>query len=99
MRNIITIVRKEMNSYFCSPIAYLLLFLFAVATGGVFYLYIKTFMFQALTQAQYAQMYEQQMPPMNVNVCSVSEPITPSFTRRRSVSMGNTTFGSLRASV
>jgi ABC-2 type transport system permease protein len=67
MRNIITIIRKELNSYFRSPIAYLLLFLFAVATGGVFYLYIKTFMFQALTQAQYAQMYEQNMPPMNVN--------------------------------
>ncbi len=67
MRNIITIIRKEMNSYFRSPIAYLLLFLFAAATGGVFYLYIKTFMFQSLTQAQYAQMYEQQMPPMNIN--------------------------------
>jgi len=67
MRNVITIIRKELNSYFRSPIAYLLLFLFAVATGGVFYLYIKTFMFQALTQAQYAQMYEQNMPPMNVN--------------------------------
>ena len=67
MRNVITIVRKELNSYFRSPIAYLLLFLFAAATGGVFYLYIKTFIFQSLTQAQYAQMYEQQMPPMNVN--------------------------------
>ena len=67
MRNIITIMRKELSSYFRSPVAYLLLFLFAAATGGVFYLYIKTFIFQSLTQAQYAQMYEQQMPPMNVN--------------------------------
>lgn len=67
MRNIITVIRKELNSYFRSPIAYLLLFLFAAATGSVFYLYVKTFIFQALTQAQYAQMYEQQMPAMNVN--------------------------------
>jgi ABC-2 type transport system permease protein len=67
MGNIITLVRKELNSYFRSPIAYLLLFLFAAATGSVFYLYIKTFIFQSLTQAQYAQMYEQQMPAMNVN--------------------------------
>ena len=37
MKNIWTICRKELNSYFASPIAYGLMAFFAVITGYFFY--------------------------------------------------------------
>lgn len=67
MRNILTIFRKELNSYFRSPIAYFMLFVFALIFGYFFYTVLSLFLLQSLTQAQYAQMYEQSMPPLNVN--------------------------------
>jgi len=37
MRNILVIFKKELKSYFASPIAYLLLAIFAVIFGFFFY--------------------------------------------------------------
>jgi len=67
MRNIWTIARKEMNAYFRSPIAYIVLAVFAVIFGFFFYSILSMFMRQSLTAAQYAQMYGGQMPNLNVN--------------------------------
>jgi ABC-2 type transport system permease protein len=67
MRNIWTIARKEMISYFRSPIAYVVLALFAIFFGVVFYKALSDFMLNALTRAQFAQMYGENMPPLNVN--------------------------------
>ena len=67
MRNIWAIARKELNSYFRSPIAYTVLALFALIFGYFFYTIISFFLLQVLTQAQMAQMYGGEVPPMNVN--------------------------------
>ena len=67
MRNIWTIARKEMSSYFHSPIAYIVLAVFSVIFGFFFYSILSMFVRQSLTAAQYAQMYGQAMPPLNVN--------------------------------
>jgi len=67
MRNIWTIARKELSSYFRSPIAYSVLAVFALIFGYFFFTVLSMFLFQSLTQATYAQMYGGEMPPMNVN--------------------------------
>jgi ABC-2 type transport system permease protein len=67
MRNIWTIARKELNSYFRSPIAYCVLTLFAIFFGAVFYTTLRNFILEGFTQAQYAQMSGENPPPMNVN--------------------------------
>ena len=67
MRNIWTIARKELNSYFRSPIAYSVLAVFAVIFGYFFYTMLSMFILQSLTQAQYAQMYGENASPMSVN--------------------------------
>ncbi len=66
MRNIWTIARKEVNSYFRSPIAYIVLAVFAVIFGFFFYSVLSLFVAQSLTQAQYAQMYGRTLH-LNVN--------------------------------
>jgi ABC-2 type transport system permease protein len=67
MRNIWAIARKELNSYFRSPIAYTVLALFALIFGYFYYTVISFFLLQTLTRAQMAQMYGGEVPPMNVN--------------------------------
>jgi ABC-2 type transport system permease protein len=67
MRNIWTIARKELNSYFRSPIAYAVLGVFAMIFGYFFYTILSMFILQSLTASQYAQMYGGEVPPMNVN--------------------------------
>ena len=65
MRNIWTIARKELNSYFRSPIAYIVLAVFAVIFGFFFYSILSVFIRQSFMQAQYMQMYGY---PMHLNV-------------------------------
>ena len=43
MTNIFTIFRKELNSYFNSPIAYLVMALFGILSGYFFYVYVAFF--------------------------------------------------------
>jgi ABC-2 type transport system permease protein len=62
MRNILIICRKELKSYFASPIAYLLMGIFAVIFG--FFFYSATAMF--VMQSMQSQMSGQAMP-MDVN--------------------------------
>ena len=65
MRNIWTIARKELNSYFSSPIAYIVLVVFATFFGYLFYSSLRAFIQQTFQQAQYMQMYG---APMHLNV-------------------------------
>ena len=66
MRNIWAIARKELNSYFRSPIAYIVLAVFAVIFGFFYYSILSVFLRQTFMFAQYAQQYGQ-APPVNVN--------------------------------
>ena len=62
MTNIWIICRKELKSYFASPIAYLLIVLFAAVWGLVFWLNVREFVrFGFMSQLQGRNM------PMNVN--------------------------------
>lgn len=62
MKNILTIYKKELNSYFVSWVAYLLLAMFAAVSGFFFWVFLREF-------AEYGMMMQMrgQMTPMNVN--------------------------------
>ena len=62
MRNVLVIFKKEMKSYFASPIAYLLLAIFAVIFGFFFYSATRFFVLQGMQM----QMMGRGMP-MDVN--------------------------------
>lgn len=62
MRNVVVIFKKELKSYFASPIAYLLLAIFAVIFGFFFYSITRIFVFQGMQM----QMMGRGMP-MDVN--------------------------------
>jgi ABC-2 type transport system permease protein len=62
MRNVIVIFKKELKSYFASPIAYLLLSIFAVIFGFFFYSATRFFVLQGMQM----QMMGRGMP-MDVN--------------------------------
>jgi len=62
MRNVIVIFTKEMKSYFASPIAYLLLTIFADIFGFFFYTFTRLFVLQGMQM----QMMGRGMP-MDVN--------------------------------
>ncbi|HLM97881.1 MAG TPA: ABC transporter permease subunit [Bryobacteraceae bacterium] len=62
MRNILVIFKKELKSYFASPIAYLLLAIFAVIFGFFFYSATRLFVLQGMQM----QMMGRGMP-MDVN--------------------------------
>jgi ABC-2 type transport system permease protein len=62
MRNIWTICRRELYAYFVSPIAWVLLTIFAVLSGGFTYLIAAAFMRASLEGQMSGQSF-----PMNVN--------------------------------
>ena len=62
MRNVLVIFKKELKSYFASPIAYLLLAIFAVIFGFFFYSATRIFVLQGMQM----QMMGRGMP-MDVN--------------------------------
>ncbi|MBV8894219.1 MAG: ABC transporter permease subunit [Acidobacteria bacterium] len=62
MRNIWTIYRKELNSYFVSPIAYILLLMFALIFGFFFWNAVGMFVYYGMESQMRGQMF-----PMNVN--------------------------------
>lgn len=62
MRNIWTVCRKEMRSYFASPIAYLLLTMFAFVFGWFFWNVLGYFIQMGMAAQMRGQMF-----PMNVN--------------------------------
>jgi len=55
MRNILAIWQREMRSYFVSPIAYVVLAIFLLLAGLVFYSLLASVVQQTLLQAQYGQ--------------------------------------------
>jgi ABC-2 type transport system permease protein len=62
MRNIWTIWRKELRSYFVSPVAYVLLVMYAVVFGFFFWATLNAFL-----QMSIQAMMEGEQFPMNVN--------------------------------
>ena len=62
MRNVWTICRKELGSYFASPIAYILLALFAVIFGFFFWNMLGIFVIEGVEMQMRGQMF-----PMNLN--------------------------------
>ncbi len=62
MRNIWTIYRKELNSYFVSPIAYILLLMFALIFGFFFWNAVGMFIYYGIASQMRGQMF-----PMSVN--------------------------------
>src|SRR5271170_1553011 len=62
MRNVWIICRKEMRSYFASPIAYLLLTMFAFIFGWFFWNVLGYFVSMGMSAMERGQMF-----PMNVN--------------------------------
>ena len=63
MRNVLTIARRELNSYFVSPIAYILLAMFGIMFGWFFFNSVAFF----VTYGARAAMQGGGMGPMNVN--------------------------------
>lgn len=51
MRNILTIAGKELRSYFYSPIAYILIAVWAILCGWIFYLYASAYATASLSRA------------------------------------------------
>jgi ABC-2 type transport system permease protein len=62
MRNIWILCRKELGSYFASPIAYLLLAVFGVIFGYFFWTLLAVFIVEGMEMQMRGQMY-----PMNLN--------------------------------
>src|ERR1700751_5976967 len=62
MRNVWIILRKELRSYFVSPVAYLLLAMFAVIFGFFFWNILGFFVFRGMESQMRGQMI-----PMNIN--------------------------------
>jgi ABC-2 type transport system permease protein len=62
MKNVWTIYQKELRSYFVSPIAYLLLTMFAIIFGFFFWVALKSFVFYGMEMQMRGEMM-----PMNIN--------------------------------
>lgn len=64
MRNIVALARREWHSYFASPIAYVMLGLFALIFGWMFYSFLRFFAEQSLRMSQFGMQAPQ---ALNVN--------------------------------
>jgi len=62
MRNVFLVCRKELNSYFASPIAYLLMAFFGLMIGFVFYTATRD-----MVRMSFMAQMQGQMMPQNVN--------------------------------
>ncbi|MGB9561994.1 MAG: ABC transporter permease subunit, partial [bacterium] len=68
MRALWAIWRKELKSYFSTPLAYIILAAFLFFTGFFFYNILSYFSLACIQSVQIAQMYRRMPQPMNVNV-------------------------------
>lgn len=68
MRTFWAIYKKELKSYFTTPLAYLILAAFLFFTGFFFYNILSYFSLACIQSMQLAQMYRRFPQPMNVNV-------------------------------
>ena len=67
MKNILTIYRRELNAYFVSPMAYVVLVFFFALASVFFYLFLASFL-QNQMQAQMAAQQSGRFQPVNVNL-------------------------------
>jgi len=67
MSKIWAIFRREMQSYFVSPIAYVVIALFILVAGIFFYLFLSSFVQRCFEVDMYAQQWRQMSPPMNLH--------------------------------
>ncbi|PIS27965.1 MAG: ABC transporter [Candidatus Marinimicrobia bacterium CG08_land_8_20_14_0_20_45_22] len=66
MGNMFTIFKRDVRSYFSSPIAYVVIGLFLAVIGIFFYLMLSSFL-----QYSYAAMMQRQNVPLNVNLMMI----------------------------
>jgi ABC-2 type transport system permease protein len=71
MKNFLAILERELKSYFLSPVAYVVLGFFVVATGLFFYNIINWFDRISMQSMMMAQQYRQMPQPINVNVMAI----------------------------
>jgi len=87
MRNIWIIFRKELESYFVSPIAYILLIIFGLVFGYMFSGILQIFLLQSMEMQMRGQMFpmnlnEQLIPPLLANVSTIGLFVIPLITMR-----------------
>ncbi len=68
MRKTLAIFIKEFKSFFYSPLAYVIIAIFTLITGYLFYNVLSWFVEQSFMLAMQAQQYRQAPPKMNVNL-------------------------------
>ncbi|MFI5057112.1 MAG: ABC transporter permease subunit [Candidatus Acidiferrales bacterium] len=87
MRNVLIICRKELRSYFVSPIAYLLLTMFAVIMGFFFWNALGYFVFMGIESQMRGEMFsmnvnEQVIRPLLSNMSVIGLFLIPMITMR-----------------
>ena len=88
MRNILTVARRELASYFTSPIAYIFLAIAAIIFGFFFYSIVAVFVSRALQATRFGGMppamniNEMIFRPLLMNVAVTSLFLTPMLTMR-----------------
>ena len=71
MRNFLAILERELKSYFLSPMAYVVLGFFIIATGLFFWSIVNWFDRTSMQSMMMAQQYRQAPQPMNVNMMAI----------------------------
>lgn len=87
MRNVWIVCRKELRSYFVSPIAYILLAIFAVVFGFFFWNIVGYFVFMGMESQMRGEMFpmnlnEQVLRPLLSNVSVIGLFLIPMITMR-----------------
>ena len=67
MANIWAIFKREVGSYFVSPIFYAVAIIFLVVSGFFFYNFVRDFVAYSFQLTQQAAMMRQGVPNMNMN--------------------------------
>ena len=68
MRKTLAIFEKEFKSFFYSPLAYVIIAIFTLITGYLFYNVLSWFVEQSFMMTMQAQQYRQAPPKFNVNL-------------------------------
>jgi ABC-2 type transport system permease protein len=72
MGNILAIMKKEFLTYFRSPIGYVVIVIFLIFSGYLFYSETTLFSYECMRSEQYMQYMENESIPMNMNVYVIS---------------------------